>query len=241
MMQATYVGLSAQLALQRRLETIANNIANASTAGFRAEHVRFEVTPSGSAVPETAFAGTGRTYLARLSGELVRTDGPLDVAVDGDAWLGVNTPAGLAFSRDGRLTIAPTGELLTLTGHQVLDAGGSPILLDPGGGTPSIGRDGSIEQAGRRVGVIGLFTIDPAARLERGTDATVVPDRPAEPAVDVASIGLRQGYIERSNANPVIEMSRLIADQRMLEAVTGALNGTEQSLQSAIRTLGGSG
>src|SRR5581483_1973825 len=75
-----------------------------------------------------------------------QTDNPLDVAVQGDAWLGIQTPGGTAYTRDGRLRMTPTGELQTLTGHAVLDTGGAPILLDPTGGPPRIGRDGTITQ-----------------------------------------------------------------------------------------------
>lgn len=238
MINATYVAISGQVALQKRLETIANNVANASTAGFRAEQIKFTSAHSAMAMPPTVFADAGRTYLSLNAGEIVRTDGALDVAVDGEGWLAVQTPQGVAYSRDGRLQIMPTGELRTLTGHPVLDAGGSPILLEPNGATPSIARDGTITQSGRRVGVIGLFVMDSAARLSRGSDATVLPDIAAEPAVDTPAVGLRQGFIERSNVNPVTEMSRLIMDQRMFEALTGALSETEQILQSTIRTLG---
>lgn len=238
MINAAYVAISGQVAMQRRLDTIASNVANAATAGFRAELIRFVTQPSAVAMPQTDFVGTGGTHLSRSTGEIVRTDGALDVAVDGEGWLAVQTAQGVAYSRDGRLQIQPTGELRTLTGHQLLDAGGSPILLEPNGGTPGIARDGTITQDGRRVGVIGLFVIDPAARLTRGADATVIPDMPAQPAVDSPEVGLRQGYVERSNVNPLTEMTRLITDQRMFEAITGALSETEQTMQGAIRTLG---
>lgn len=237
-MNGNYAAISAQLALQRRLDTIANNVANAGTIGFRAEQVRFATVDSDQAQPSTAFTGTGQTYLSPLAGELVRTDDPFDVAVDGNAWLAVQTPLGLAYSRDGRLQMSATGELRTITGHGVLDVGGSPILLAPTDGPPTIGRDGSIAQSGRQVGVIGLFQLEPGTRLARGVDSTVLPDRPAQPVVDTALAGLRQGFVERANVNPVTEMARLVLDQRMFEAITNAISETEQSQQSAIRALG---
>jgi flagellar basal-body rod protein FlgF len=240
MINRTYVGISGQLALQRRLDTIANNVANTSTAGFRAEQIRFGTSVSHESSPTTAFATAGETYLSRTTGEIVRTDGPLDVAVEGDAWLAVQTPQGIAYSRDGRMQLSPSGELRTLTGHQILDAGGSPILLDPTAGPPSIARDGAIAQSGRAIAVIGLYTIDAAAKLARGTDATVVPDIQPQPAVDSAAVGVKQGFIERSTVNPVTEMTRLILNQRMFEAVTNAMAETEQTMQGAIRTLGAS-
>jgi flagellar basal-body rod protein FlgF len=237
MINTPYVGLSAQLALQRRLDTIANNIANASTVGFRAEQIRFTTVASDDAQPNTAFSSIGETFLSRTSGPIVRTDNPFDVAIDGDAWLSVSTPLGTAYSRDGRMKMTPNGELLTLAGHQLLDVGGSPIRLDPAAGPPVIGRDGTVAQGALRVATIGLFAIDPAARLDRGVDATVIPNAPAQPVVDQPMIGVRQGFVENSNVNPVTEMSRLILDQRMFEAVTNALKETEQTKLDAIRAL----
>src|SRR5688572_2790534 len=104
-----YVGLSAQISLQRRLETVANNVANASTAGFRAEEVKFEHLLSRVSADPVAYATSGQTYLSRKSGELVRTDNMLDVAVQGEAWLAVQAPTGTAYTRDGRMKMTDTG------------------------------------------------------------------------------------------------------------------------------------
>jgi flagellar basal-body rod protein FlgF len=240
MINAGYAALSAQITFQKRLDTIANNVANSSTVGFRAEQVRFTTVNSSEAQPQTSFAATGETYLTTTSGDIVRTDNPLDVAVDGEAWIAVQTSAGRAFTKDGRLQITATGELRTITGHSVLDPGGSPLLLVPADGPPVIGHDGSITQAGRAVGAIGLFAIERGARLERGPDVTITTTGEATPLVDNPAAGLRQGYIERSNVKPVMEMSKLIFDQRMFEAVTSAIGDVEQARQSAMRILGGS-
>src|SRR5256885_2360097 len=99
-MQSNFsVALSGQMSLQKRLETIANNVANASTAGYRAEEVKFETLLSHTSNTPVAFASAGQSYLSRASGEIVRTDNLFDVAVQGDAWLGIQTPAGLHGAR----------------------------------------------------------------------------------------------------------------------------------------------
>lgn len=233
-----YVGLSAQLSLQRRLETIANNVANASTAGFRAEEVKFETLLSRAATDPVAFATSGQSYLSRKSGELVRTDNMLDVAVQGDAWLAVQTPAGTAYTRDGRMKMTDTGELVSVNNQPILDVGGAPLRLDPNAGPPRIARDGTISQNDRQIGALGLFTIDEGAKLTRVENTGVVPDRPATPALDFARIGLHQGYIERSNVNPVQEMTKLVMLQHAFEAVSATLKDSDASLQDAIKTLG---
>jgi flagellar basal-body rod protein FlgF len=238
-MQSNFsVALSAQISLQRRLETIANNVANASTAGFRAEEVKFETLLSNASSTTVAFASAGQSYLSRASGELVRTDNLFDVAVQGDAWLGIQTPAGPVYTRDGRLKMTPTGELQTLNGYSLLDAGSSPILLDPNAGPPRIARDGAITQNNRTIGAIGLFMIDEKANLRRFDNSGVIPDRPATPAVEFSKVGMQQGFMERANVNPVMEMSKLIMVSRTFDAVSSSLKDSESSLQEAIRTLG---
>lgn len=240
MINGSYAAVSAQLVLQRRLDTIANNVANANTTGFRAEQVRFTTIQSPHTEPATAFASAGETYLSTSAGEIVQTGNPFDVAVDGDAWIAVETAAGRAYTRDGRMQLAPTGELKTLTGHSVLDPGGSPLLLNPADGPPVIGRDGSITQGNRQVGAIGLFGFDRSARFMRGGDVTVVTDAQPMPLVDVSTAGLQQGFQERSNVNPVTEMAKLILDQRLFEAVSNAFGDIEQTRLTALKTLGGS-
>ena len=154
------------------------------TAGFRAEEIKFEQLVSQTDADPTAFVSPGITYLSRRRGELVKTDNPFDVAVKGDAWLAIQTPAGRIYTRDGRMQMTPTGELQTLNGYPILDVGGAPIQLDPTGGTPSIARDGTITQGTRQIGALGLFTIPETASLTRYENSGVIPDRAAEPALD---------------------------------------------------------
>jgi flagellar basal-body rod protein FlgF len=236
-----YVGLSAQVALQRRLETIAHNVANASTAGFRAEEPRFEAMLSRVSADPVAYAATGPTFLSRRSGEFVKTDNLFDVAVEGDAWLAIQTPAGQVYTRDGRLRMSSTGELQTLTGYAVLDAGGAAMLLDPNAGPPRIARDGTVIQANRQIGALGLFSIGSNANLTRYENSGVIPDVPATPVVDFSRAGVQQGFVENANVNPVMEMTRLIMVTRAFEMVTASLAASEASLQEAIKSLGSTG
>jgi flagellar basal-body rod protein FlgF len=200
--------------------------------------VRFETLLSRASETPVAFTSTGESYLSRRAGDVSKTDNPYDVAVQGEAWLGIQTPAGTAYTRDGRLRITPTGELQTVSGHNVLDAGGAPIQLEPNSGPPQIGRDGAISQNNRAIGAIGLFTIDEKAQLKRFENSAVIPDRPAAPVIDFSKTGVMQGFIEGANVNPVMEMSRLIMVARAFDAVTASLKESESSTQEAIRTLG---
>lgn len=238
MQSGLYVALSGQLALQRRLETIAQNVANASTAGYRAEQVKFESVLSQVPLEPVAFASTGLSYLSRMPGELIRTDSLLDVAVKGDAWLAIETPSGVVYTRDGRMRMTEAGDLQTITGYPVLDVGGAPILLNPDAGPPQVAHDGTITQNNQQIGALGLFRIDPEAVLTQAGGSGVIPDRPVEPILDFVRAGVAQGYIERANVNAVLEMTHLIMVSRAFDAVTNSLNDADSSLREAVRALG---
>src|SRR6185295_5837681 len=141
MQDGLYVALSAQVALEKRLNTIADNVANMSTIGFRATEVKFEDIVTGVGQNSIAFTSPGDTYLSQKAGGLRETKSPFDFAIQGDAWFGIDTPAGTVMTRDGRFTMTDTGQLVTHEGYPVLDAGGSPIQLDPQAGAPEASRD----------------------------------------------------------------------------------------------------
>jgi flagellar basal-body rod protein FlgF len=238
-MQPTqYVSLSGQIALQKRLDTIANNVANVNTAGYRSEEVRFETIMSEASREPTAYSSAGETYLSRKHGGFNETGNRLDVAIKGDAFLSISTPVGQVYTRDGRMKMNEQGELQTIAGHAVLDAGGAPIQLDPNGGDVNIAPDGTLTQSGRQLGALGLFTISNDAKLARYENSGVIPDVPAEPALDFARNGVAQGFVEQSNVNPVAEITRLITVQRTFEAVSSTISSTDERQRDSIRALG---
>jgi hypothetical protein len=132
MQNGLYVAVSAQVALQRRLETIANNIANMNTVGYRATGVSFEAEMAKAGETTLHFVSSGSDYLSQRPGGLIKTDNPLDFAIQGQGWFGIETPSGIAYTRDGRARIDESGTLRTLTGDSILDAGGAPLLVDSG-------------------------------------------------------------------------------------------------------------
>jgi len=235
-----YVGLSAQIALQKRLDTVANNVANASTAGFRAEEMSFEEVISRNGENAVSFVSDGQTHLSTEGGELTQTGNPFDIAVRGDAWLAVQTPTGIVYTRDGRMQMNKDGVLTNLMGDPFLDAGGSPIQLDPQGGRPTINKAGTIEQNGNNIGAFGLYRMPQGAKLSRAGGASVVSDSPPVPEIDFLRTGVVQGYVEKSNVNPIMEMTHLTTLQRSFDAVSKVLQDTESSLQDSLKTLAGS-
>lgn len=238
MQSSLYVALSGQMSLMRRLETIAHNVANSHTAGFRAEGIKFDEILSQQTAEPTSFASTGTGYISRLAGEMVKTDNAFDVAVNGDAWLSIQMPQGNVYTRDGRMRMTTEGELQTINGYPILDVGGAPIQIDPRGGAPKIANDGTITQGNSQVSALGLFTIPERANLSYVGNSGVIPDQAAEPALDFSKVGVMQGFVERANTNPVMEISKLIMVQRSFDAITNSMNKTEETFSVTIRALG---
>jgi flagellar basal-body rod protein FlgF len=236
--EGLYVALSAQVALEKRLNTIADNVANSSTVGFRATGVRFEDVVSGLGDDAVSFASSGDTYISNIKGSLRETGNPFDFAIQGDAWFSIETPVGTVMTRDGRFTMTDEGQLVTIEGYPVLDAGGAPIQLDPRNGAPDAGADGTLRQGGNLVAALGLYDFDPGANFVRFGNSGIVPAGEPDPVVDRIEVGVAQGFLEESNVNPVLEMSRLIMVQRAFENVAALIRDTDSSYSDAIKTLG---
>ena len=238
MQSGLYVALSSQIALEKRLNTIADNVANASTVGFRATGVKFEDVVSGLDDKALSFVTSGDTYISNTNGPLRETGNPFDFAVKGNAWFGIETPGGTVMTRDGRFTLTENGELVSIEGYPVLDAGGAPIQLDPRNGPPRAGADGSLRQGDNLVGALGLFNFDPGPNFIRFGNSGIVPAGEPEPVVDRLDAGVVQGFLEESYVNPMLEITKLIMVQRAFENGAAMIRATESTYDEAIKTLG---
>jgi flagellar basal-body rod protein FlgF len=222
MQGSLYVALSSQIALERRMNTLADNVANANTTGFRATEIKFNEVLADTGADNVSFVNQGEDFLSSQNGGLRTTGSQLDFAIRGDAWFMVETPTGNMLTRDGRFSITQAGELVNIDGYPVLDPGGAPIQLNPAGDPPKAGRDGGLTQDGFRGlarsacspgGPVAAGYYPPGVRL-----AWCPPCRRNRSLMTESALDLLQGYIEDSNVNPVMsEMSRLIMVSRAFE------------------------
>jgi flagellar basal-body rod protein FlgF len=237
MQEGIYVSVSAQVAREMRLNTIAENIANSRTVGFRGTEIRFEEVIQEVDGEEVSYTTQGVEYVDMSNGGLEQTGNPLDFAVRGNAWFGIETPAGTVVTRDGRFTMANNGDLVTLNGYAVLDPGGAPIALNPAGGVPELGQDGFIRQGGQQVAALGLFAFDPQPGFQRYENSGIVVGGEPDPIVDDGSVGIIQGHLENSNVDPLREITQLIEVQRSFEQAAATSEQSEQSLSQLINAL----
>lgn len=241
MQSGIYVSLSSQMALERRLTTVADNMANVNTVGFRSTDVKFDemLSRTGNELnAKVAFVSQGNDYLSTKSGELHETGNVLDFAIKGDAWFAIDTPVGQVLTRDGRFTMTDTGELVSTRGYPVLDAGGAPIQLNRAGGPPEVGASGQIMQDGRQVATLGVFIADVRNGFLRFENSGVTTVDNPQPVVDNPEISILQGYVENSNVNGIGEMTQLIQINRAFEAISALISSSENTMSEAIKVLG---
>ncbi len=245
-----YISLSLASSLRDGLDIAANNMANANTAGFKAQRADFQAlvqhnlgAPQ-SAERDVSFVINQGSYLDPTQGQLTRTGNPLDVALSGNAWFGYTTPTGqTAFGRDGRLNINSLGNLVTVTGAAVLDGSGSPISIPiTTGDQISISDDGEIsDQTGTTIAKLGTFSvpgIDGMQRLGGGLFANADGSTPAlTPATDVK---VSQGFVEESNVQPVIELTRMMEIQRAYERSLTLMDDENDLRKQTLSRLGSS-
>ncbi|MFC2970505.1 flagellar basal-body rod protein FlgF [Acidimangrovimonas pyrenivorans] len=240
---STYVSLSRAAALRRSLDVTANNMANANTVGFKAQRADFRtmVESQQTGADGTSYVLNRGSYLDGSQGQLTRTDNPLDVAISGNGWFAYATPTGqTAYGRDGRFSINQRGDLVTLTGAQVLDEGGAPIAIPADTGTQlQIASDGTITgPQGATIAKIGLFDVPGIADFKRiGAGMFVAPDgsNARSPAADSK---ISQGFVEESNVQPVIEMTRMMEIQRAYEQAMKIMDDENQLRQQTLSKLG---
>ena len=115
---------------------------------------------------------------------------------------------------------------------------GPAYMLDPRNGPPKAGADGSLRQNDQLVGALGLYNFDPGENFVRYGNSGIIPARTPEPVTDRSDIGIAQGFVEESNVNPVLEMTRLIQVQRAFENTAALMRQTDSSTDDAIKTLG---
>lgn len=242
MENALLVGLTRQLTLRRALDVTANNVANMSTAGFKVERPlmgaseadRPARTADGGSISFVRDWGLARNF---TPGQLELTSRPLDVALRGEGFFTVETPEGeTRYTRDGRFSVDPDGQLTTAAGHLVLNDVGSPINVPADVTEFLIDDSGAILAGGQRVAQLGVVRFADNTSLDKAGDGTFRSDAPA---VAVEDPDVRQGYVEQSNVNPIGEITRLIEVTRAYESVTRMLSSDEDLKRRAIDTLSG--
>ncbi len=237
-----YTSMTGASAAAQRQAVLANNLANASTAGFRAEMSNFRSVPlSGSGSTTRVFALEATSGHVEASGPAMTTGRPLDAMAEGNAWFAVQGLDGTeSYTRAGNFEVTPDGQLVTATGLAVLSDGGAPIDIPPGAEVV-LGADGTVtarlaDQPPQPVARLKLATPDALDPLRRGDDGLFRSSSGAPLAAD-PNARLRAGVLEGSNVNPVECMVGMIAAARQFEQQMRLLSTAESDDKSAGQLL----
>jgi flagellar basal-body rod protein FlgF len=218
------------------MRTVANNIANISTPGFRREGVVYSewiqaAPPGGDSVSIAA----ARARTVDLSpGGMTATGAPFDFAIEGEGFFLVETPRGERLTRAGSFTPNEAGELVTAQGHRLLDAGGAPVFVPPEAGEIAVARDGTLSAAGRPLAQLGLVRpLDPEG-LSREPGQLFAAQGGTEPVIEGRIL---QGHLEGSNVDPMLEMARMIEVQRAYELGQAFMERESKRRSAVLDTL----
>lgn len=226
---AAYAGLVART---QALDTAASNLANATTAGYRAEREFFrsvlldplgsDVQTGGSQLGSTVnnFGVLGGDHLDLGQGVLAATGNPLDLAIEGQGFFAIQTPSGIRYTRDGSFHRTRDGRLVTAAGEPVLSSLNQPIPLPPG--EISVGADGAVSVAGGTVATVGVFTFPAGTQLTPEGKNRYLPP-PKVQAIPSLSANVHQGALEAANQDVIQGSLDLIVMQRQAETMQRAL------------------
>jgi flagellar basal-body rod protein FlgF len=244
------VGLSRQMVLERQLDVVANNVANMNTTGFKSDNSIFEqylmpVARENRFAPadrQVDFVNDRGTWRNTRAGAVQQTGNPLDVAINGDGYIAVQTAGGERYTRNGSLQINAQGQLVTTDGSPVLGDSG-PILFQTTDHNVAITPDGRITvvEAGATNtesvrGQIRIVSFAAPQQLQKEGNNNYVAPPGVAPTPDTTS-RLIQGSIEKSNVNGVVEMSRLIEISRSYAQVGQLLSNASDLHKNAIQQL----
>ncbi len=238
MENAQYIGLSRQMVLRTGMDLVANNIANAGTAGYRAQNPLFSEyisDPKGARDPISMVYDRGQYDVTR-PGALQLTGNQLDVAVIGPGFIGVNTPNGEThYTRSGNFSLNAQHELVTASGHNVADAGGAVISIPADARDISIDREGRVSTQDGEVAQIMVKEFNNPQTLEpQGNGLYKTGEAGNTPQGTV----VLQGQLEGSNVEPVVEMTRMIQISREYQSLQRFMQTDHDRQRTAIQRLG---
>jgi flagellar basal-body rod protein FlgG len=234
-----YIAASGMLAEQARQDQIANDLANASTPGYKADNssqeefgqLLLENTATGQTIGALGLgARIARTTVDMTPAPLNQTGEPLDLGLDGQGFFAVQTAAGRRYTRDGQLDVDGSGRLETTTGYPLLDTQNQPIKVGSAAGL-AISSDGVVSQGGKTIATIGVVSLTNPVKQGDTLFAGTPGARPTGTAV-------RQGYLESSGVNATSAMVEMMTSLRTFQSDQQAVQAIDQTLGEGIQAGG---
>lgn len=240
MENAGYIALSRQVSVSRSIDTIANNIANISTTGFKGQEVLFDEFLQENKVQKNnsyEMVNDFGQFMDLKDGALLETGNPFDLALRGEGFFKVDTPAGERYTRNGEFQLNAAGELVTDAGYPVVSADNGPIVVPAGTSEITITKDGSVFAGENVLGKVGSFGFENTQELiQVGNNMFRYDGQQVAEAQDTTIV---QGALEKSNITPIMEITKLIKLSREYQASQKIIQGEHDRQRNAIAKIAG--
>lgn len=243
MVNGLYTASRAMSNVLSKQDVHAQNISNASTNGFKmARLVNTAEVAVGrndaGELREREFQQVSEIITSFSQGPMVGTGNEFDMALTSPGFFKVETDEGIRYTRNGGFSLNSYGELVTLSGKRVLDEGDQPLVMKDGGDVRFMD-DGSVFVDGQKTGKIGVVDFADVKKLRYGQDGCFSNlDPEGNPPIAPAAIGVKSGFLEGSNADPINTMVNMIADYRNYEAAQKAVHAVDETLGKAVNDVG---
>ena len=221
----------------RQLDIVANNVANATTSGYKSDRMEFaeHVAQVRAKHPMSQVRVSG-VYRDLSEGPIVETGNTFDLALNGDGYFVVNTPLGPRYTRNGGFTLDSTGRLVTSWGDEVQGEGGA-IVISAGETGITITTDGTVSsRESGRIGKLRVVRFEDEQQLRKVKNGLYATDLPAQDVVP-GEVRVVQGAIEGSNVNPVAEIARMIKLQRFFEVLQEIVKQEHKRQRNTINQI----
>ncbi len=237
-----YIALSRQMALWKQMDAVSNNMANMNTAGFKQDDTLFSsylvqtADAQGIGSAPLYFTEDFGTFQNFAEGAFEETGNVFDVAIQGDGFFCVETPAGEMYTRKGQFSLSSEGALITNDGALVLSENNEPIFFAPGEKEITITESGDVMTENGTIARLKVAHFADNQKLLKVAGTMFENVAGNDMTIGTDNMRLAQGAIEKSNVNPIEEMTKLIKVQRSYEYVQQMIDNEHDRLSNTIST-----
>jgi flagellar basal-body rod protein FlgF len=260
MHEGIYIAASAGIKQGKKMEVIANNLANVNSTGYKKDRLAFKelmppfppdtkmenaknvLLPSNKSNKNVSYVAVTDQYTDHKPGIFKQTNSELDMALDGDGYFSVSTAEGVQYTRNGNFRLNTENQLVNQKGEPVLNEQGEPIVINAQGSDISIDANGNIfvgsGQANANIGKIKLVDFENKQTLEKiGDGLFYQSDKEAEEKT-INNTTLRQGFLEASNVTAVEEMTNMISTLRLFETYQKMIQSIDSMDDQSVNKIG---
>lgn len=233
-----YLLVASGLGLHSQAEIDANNLANSQTVGFEADtliYVPYDVRESKKR--SLTFALDQGTSRDLTMGDLQPTHKPLDLAISGEGYFGIDTPHGLQLTKAGNFTLDEEGFIITPQGYHLLSRDNQPIAIPANATEITVGKNGMMITSEGEVGQVGVFNVSEPRRLVKvGKNLLRSSEEVPEP-VEEEKFNMLQGFLQQSNTSSILQTTKMMETSRAYEMNASLIQASHRLRKDAVGKL----